>query len=196
MLLSFGSGGQLTVDSLCFHPKHTFLVQNMETFASDEIKNALSLTACTLHNLTAFPHHTQLQSTCLKVESPQQLYRLQMCCTFVYFFQVISVKEIPPPCEPDPECDICASLCFTEIQWTPAYWNQGSAGGECHSSRQRFVHSGEHRSWMLLAHQLGGGKFVLFIFRHTMDSRGHFLCVLTWLKCITRLDHSRKEESN
>lgn len=50
---------------------------------------------------------------------------------------------------------------FTEVQRTPAHWNQGGAGGERHSSGQRFVHGGEHRPWMLLAHQLGGGKFLL-----------------------------------
>lgn len=52
---------------------------------------------------------------------------------------------------------------FTEIQGTPAHRNQGGPRGERHSPGQRSVHRGEHRPRMLLAHQLGGGEFVLAV---------------------------------
>lgn len=68
---------------------------------------------------------------------------------------------------------------FTETQWTPAHWNQGGARGERHSAGQRFVHSGEHRPWMLLADQLGGGRFVFVCSMGPKGSAGQCLWVLT-----------------
>lgn len=65
---------------------------------------------------------------------------------------------------------------FTEIQGTPAHRNQGGPRGECHSSGQRSVHRGEHRPRMLLAHQLGGGEFVLVV-PTSLLLRGVGVCV-------------------